>query len=141
MNMPRTQTGFTLIELIMVIVILGILAATALPRFIDLQGDANRGVTEGVAGALGSASAMNYAACLIHNHDATQTTCTAVTNCASIGPLVEGVTFGNSKGQYLVTGDVGTTNGASNTCTVGYCTANETCSTITATFLGIRAGT
>ena len=40
MNMPRTQTGFTLIELIMVIVILGILAAIALPRFGGVQDDA-----------------------------------------------------------------------------------------------------
>lgn len=54
------KNGFTLIELIIVIVILGILTALALPKFIDLSSDANKAAVQGVAGALASANQINY---------------------------------------------------------------------------------
>lgn len=60
--MKKQQSGFTLIELIMVIVILGILAAFALPRFADFSNQARAATVDGVAGSLRSASAIAHAA-------------------------------------------------------------------------------
>lgn len=76
MHRTHTQSGFTLIELIAVIAILGILAVVAVPRFINMQDNAEVAACEGVAAQLSSAFSMNFAAC-----QAGDAACFVVDNC------------------------------------------------------------
>ena len=58
--MLRNQKGFTLIEIIAVLVILGILAAVAIPKYFDLQGEARGKSLSGAIAALQSSASMEY---------------------------------------------------------------------------------
>jgi MSHA pilin protein MshA len=69
--MANNRRGFTLIELIIVIVIIGILAAIAIPRYIDMSNQAKAGAVNGLTGALRSAANVAYADYILNTFGST----------------------------------------------------------------------
>ena len=106
--MNAKQAGFTLIELVIVIVVLGILAVAAIPKYIDIVSEARTAATQGVAGGLASASATNFAI-----RSGFSTKGDAITSCVAVG----GAMAGGAPTGYTITPTTAISAGATGTCT------------------------
>lgn len=128
----KRSAGFTLIELVIVIIILGILAVTAAPKFLNLQGDARESTLKGMKAAMESSASIVYSKAAIKGLETApsgsvssgSTTINIVNGYPAATSAGIGATLEISSADWSVSSGTGTyiltPTGAPSTCTVTY---------------------
>ncbi|ENP8455591.1 TPA: type II secretion system protein [Photobacterium damselae] len=142
----KRQGGFTLIELVVVIVILGILAVTAAPKFMNLQTDARNATLQGLKGAMQGAAGIVYGKSAIQGIENTSGSVSGANgnittvfgyptaNAEGIGAAVEGLQTGSTEWA-VVSGATGSADaGATTSYTLKNQQANATASLCSVTY-------
>jgi MSHA pilin protein MshA len=128
----RRAAGFTIIELIAVIVILGVLGAVALPRYLNMSASARSAACGTWRGTLESAAALNFGARISAGAGTS-----ALITCTGLAPLVSGGVLPTSLSVSGTFNAGAVTNGTTGTCTIEYSAGGGTCNT-TVTMIGVN---
>ena len=112
MRTRRKQEGYTLLELIIVIVIIGLLSTMSIQTYANLQQDSKHAAAQGVAGALSSASVANYT---LRSGNVSAGSTIAITDCVHVGNLL----LPGSLASYTIAAKP-VPAGATETCTVDH---------------------
>jgi MSHA pilin protein MshA len=125
----RKQAGFTLIELVIVIIILGILAVTAAPKFLNLQDDAKTAAAQGVQAAVNSAAQLVYSKAALKGVETDATGTVSGANGTSVA-VAYGYPDASDDGIGSVVNVDSSWAGAASGSTYVYSTTSSTCTVV-----------
>ena len=111
----KKQSGFTLVELVVVVAVVGVLAVVATPKIMDVAGDARQATLNGIAGALTAATTRNFAQRSAKKDDSSNPTNIAMLDCNTADDVLEG---GLLPDGYEITTKTLLLTGAATACTI-----------------------